>query len=111
MKKTLKNLKQKRLKEIFIYYYIYRVLDKNVAHDPNRNIESLTNAIIGSKNMHIPIKRRKFNKRKDKKEVWMTDQLLELVNRKNDLYIELKKTPKLSNCLTPKKLTLKHTKE
>ena len=64
---------------------IYGVLDKNIAHDPNINIEILTNAIIDAKNMHIPIKRRKFNKRKDKKEVWMTDQLLELVNQKNDL--------------------------
>ena len=62
----------------------HKVLDKNIAHDPNINIEILTNAIIDAKNMHIPIKRRKFNKRKDKKEVWMTDQLLELVNRKND---------------------------
>ena len=58
----------------------------------SEDIEILTNAIIDAKNMHIPIKRRKFNKRKDKKEVWMTDQLLKLVNRKNDLYIELKKT-------------------
>ena len=51
---------------------IYGVLDKNITHDPNINIEILTNAIIDAKNMHIPIKRRKFNKRKDKKEVWMT---------------------------------------
>ena len=86
---------------------IYGVLDKNIAYDPNINIEILTNAIIDAKNMHIPIKRRKFNKRKDKKEVWMTDQLLELVNRKNDLYIELKKTPKLSNCYNTKKVNFK----
>ena len=58
--------------------------------------------------MHIPIKKRKFNKRKDKKEGWMTDQLLELVNRKNDLYIELKKTPKLSNCYNTKKVNSYH---
>ena len=88
---------------------MYGVLDKNIAHDPNINIEILTNAIIDAKNMHIPIKRRKFNKRKDKKEVWMTDQLLELVNRKNDLYIELKKTPKLSNCYNTKKVNFKGT--
>ena len=37
----------------------------------------------------------------------MTDQLLELVNRKNDLYIELKKTPKLSNCYNTKKVNFK----
>ena len=58
-------------------------------------------------NMHIPIKRRKFNKRKDKKEVWMTDQLLALVNRKKYWYIELKKTPKLSNCYNTKKVNFK----
>ena len=47
---------------------IYGAQNKNVAHDPNINIEILTNAIIDAKNMHIPIKRRKFNKRKDKEE-------------------------------------------
>ena len=78
------------------------VLDKNVAHDPNINIQILTNAIIDAKNMHIPIKKSKFNKRKDKKEVWMSDQLLAFVNQKNDLYIELKMTPKLSNCYNTK---------
>ena len=37
----------------------------------------------------------------------MTDQLLKLVNRKNDLYIELKKTPKLSNCCNTKRVNFK----
>ena len=35
---------------------------------------------------------RKFNKRKDKKEKWMTDDLLRQINTKNDLYVDWKKS-------------------
>ena len=86
-------------------------MDKNVSHDRNINIEILTNAIIDENNMHIRIKSRKIDKCKDKKEVWMTDQLLEFVNRKNDLYIEFKRLLNYLIVITTKKLTLKHTKE
>ena len=40
--------------------------------------------------MHIPKKLRTFNKRKDKREKWMTDELLLLVNQKNDMYVDWK---------------------
>ena len=46
----------------------------------------------------------KFNKRKDKREAWMTDGLPQLVNTKNDLYVDLKNNSKHSICITKKKL-------
>ena len=45
------------------------------------------------KKLHIPKKIRKFNKRKHGKEVWMTNDLLTKVVKKNELYVKLKKTP------------------
>ena len=33
---------------------------------------------------------RKYNKRKDKKEKWMTNELLNQINLKNDMYVECK---------------------
>ena len=39
-----------------------------------------------------PPKKRKFNKRKHKKEPWMTNNLLAHINRKNDMYREWKST-------------------
>ena len=50
----------------------------------------LTDILCDAKNKHIPQKIRKFNKRKDKKEKWMTDELLSQINTKNDMYVEWK---------------------
>ena len=52
----------------------------------------MTSILTTSKNNHIPKKIKKFNKRKHKKENWMTDELLILVNRKNDMYRDWKST-------------------
>ena len=42
------------------------------------------------KNKHIAKIMRKYNKRKDKKEMWMTSELLNQINLKNDMYVEWK---------------------
>ena len=39
-------------------------------------------------------KLRTFNKRKDKRENWMTDELLNQINRKNDMYVDWKSKSK-----------------
>ena len=48
---------------------------------------------VFSKEKHIP---KKINKYKHKKEKWMTNDLLALINRKNEKYIDWKKTPTTS---------------
>lgn len=65
-------------------------LNNNIMHSPHANCEVLLNTLTDAKNMHIPSKTRKFNRLKDKIEKWMTDDLLELVNRKNAMYIDWK---------------------
>ena len=45
---------------------------------------------------------KKFNKRKDKREGWMNDELLQLVNTKNDLYVDWKKSTKTLNIYNEK---------
>ena len=47
-------------------------------------------SLLSAKNKHMPKKLRKFNKRKDKGENWMTDELLNQINRKNDMYVDWK---------------------
>ena len=44
----------------------------------------------------MPTKFQKFNERKDKREAWMTDELLQLVNTKMtyDVYVDWKKNSK-----------------
>ena len=66
--------------------------DLNPLADPNFNYNFLSSAIDHAKTKHIPKKTRKFNKRKHKKEPWMTNNLLAHINRKNDMYREWKST-------------------
>ena len=66
--------------------------DLNPLADPNFNYNLLSSAIDHAKAKHIPQKTRKFNKRKHKKESWMTNNLLAHINRKNDMYREWKST-------------------
>ena len=75
------------------YFKICESLNSNVDADPNANLDILTNIINAAKNNKIPPKVKKFNKRKDKKEPWMTNELLLMVN---ELYVDWKRTTKHS---------------
>ena len=66
--------------------------DLNPLADPNINYNLLSSTIDQAKTKHIPKKSKKFNKRKHKKEPWMTNNLLVRINRKNDMYREWKST-------------------
>ena len=46
-----------------------------------------------AKSKYIPKRVRKFNKRRHKKEEWMTDELLAQVIKNNEMYIDWKTTP------------------
>ena len=67
-------------------------LDNNPYADPNHNYNILSSVIEKAKDVHIPKKVKKFNVRKHFRNPWMTNELLTLINRKNDLYREWKST-------------------
>ena len=69
-------------------------INSNVDADPNANLNILTNIINSAKN--IPHKVKNYNQRRDNKEPWMTNELLLMVNRKNELYVDWKSTAKHS---------------
>ena len=71
---------------------IYDKLDKNLHADPNTNYKILESEIINSMNCHMEKKVVKFNKKKHKKDPWITFAILKSVNKKNWLYKKLKKT-------------------
>ena len=64
---------------------IYTKLDQNITSDPNENCKIILQSVLSAK--YMPKKIAKFNKRKDKRENWMTDGLLNQINRKNDMYV------------------------
>ena len=72
---------------------VYDKLDKHMSADPNSNFNILSKILNTAKTRHIPKSVKKFNKRKHTKEKWMTNDLLKLVVKKNERYVEWKTTP------------------
>ena len=57
--------------------------------DPNENYAILEAAIVESMNAHLEKKIVKFNRKKHKKDPWMTYGILKSVNHKTKLYKNL----------------------
>ena len=55
---------------------IHNKLDETLDRDPNFNYEIVSTLLQNAKSKHIPKRVKKFNKRRHKKERWMTDELL-----------------------------------
>ena len=72
---------------------LYNKLNQDLNTDPNYNYDILSAELQATKNLHIPRKIRKFNKRKHKKEKWMTNDLLLQIVKKKRKYVEWKSTP------------------
>ena len=66
--------------------------DLNPLGDPNVNYNILAHALSEAKQKHFPRKVKRFNKRKHFKHKWMTNDLLTLINKKNDRYRDWKST-------------------
>ena len=71
---------------------IYNKLDNNLHADPNFNYNILEKEIIKSMKTHMQKKTVKFNRRKHKRDHWITFGILRSVNKKNNLYKTLKQT-------------------
>ena len=71
---------------------IYNKLDNNLHADPNLNYNILEKEIIKSMETHMQKKTVKFNRRKHKRDPWITFGILRSVNKKNNLYKTLKQT-------------------
>ena len=70
---------------------LYNKLNQNLNTDPNYNNDILSAELQAAKNLHIPRKIRKSNRRKHNKEKWMTNDLLLQIVKKNN--VKWKSTP------------------
>ena len=61
---------------------ILNKLDETLNRDPNCNYEIVSTLLQNAKSKHIPNRVKNFNKRRHKKERWMTDELLAQVLKK-----------------------------
>ena len=55
----------------------------------------------------MPKIRRRNNKRKDKSEKWMTNELLQQINKKHDMYVDWKTRSTTTEMYNNKKITFK----
>ena len=71
---------------------VFAKLDKSPNANPDSNYNILATALTDAKVKQLPPKNKKFNEKKHFHQKWMTDELLQLVIRKNTLYKEWKAT-------------------
>ena len=71
---------------------IYEKLNKDIHCNPNENYNILESEIITSMESHMDKKTVKFNRRKHKRDPWISFGVLRSVNKKNKLYKCLKQT-------------------
>ena len=70
---------------------VYERLNHELDANPDENYSILETAISDSMNAHLEKKIVKFNRRKHKKDPWITYKILNSVNHKNRLYKRLMK--------------------
>ena len=82
------------------------MLNKEPNANPNENYLILQTAITDSMKTHLTKKVIKFNRKKHKRDPWMTYCILNSVNRKNLLYKKLMKINRDSLFFIPKSKSL-----
>ena len=86
---------------------MHNQLDANINKNPNDNYTIVSTFLQNAKNKHIPKRIVKFNKRRHKKERWMTNELLAKIVIKNEMYVDWKTTPVTSEHFERVKLRFK----
>ena len=65
-------------------------MNHDIYANPNMKYQILINILSTDKLTHMPKTTRRYNKRKDKKEKWMTNELLKQINKINYMYVDWK---------------------
>ena len=86
---------------------MHNKLDANINKNPNHNYKIVSTFLQNAKNKHFPKRVVKFNKRRHKKERWMTNELLAKIVIKNEMYVDWKTTPVTSEHFERVKLRFK----
>ena len=86
---------------------IHAKMNHEVCANPNENYQILINILSKAKEIYMPKTTRRYNKRKDKKEKWMTNELLQQISKKIDMYVDWKTKSTTSEMYNNKKIYLK----
>ena len=81
-------------------------LDMNLKADPNQNYNKIEGIIKKAVDMHMPLKRVKFNKYRHKKKKWVTNGILKSISFRDKMLAKLKKLKPMSQKYQALKLNL-----
>lgn len=84
---------------------LYNNMNRDLSADPNENYNAIETAITKSRDLYLGKKTVRFNRRKHRKDPWITHGILKSVNTKNKLYKRLKKTKSTNPSYERKKQT------
>ena len=85
---------------------------KNELHNTNK-YEKMNHDIYANPNIskdkltHMSKATRRYNKRKDKKEMWMTNDLLKQINKNNHMYVDWRTKSTTTEMYNNKKINFK----
>lgn len=79
----------RKFKDKFHNQHLHAKLDQDVNSDPSTNFNMLTTEINVCRSTFYTKKRVKYNRRKHKYSQWITKGILNSINRKNKMYIQL----------------------
>ena len=85
-------------------------MNHEVYANPNENYQILINILSSAKEIYLSKTTRRYNKRKAKKEKWMTNELLQQINKKMIACRLEKLNQQHLKCIIIKRSTLKHLK-
>ena len=83
-------------------------MNHDVYTNPNENYQVLINILSKAKEIYMPKTTRRYYKRKDKKEKWMTNELLQQINKKNYMYVDWKTKSTTTEMCNNKHITIPH---
>ena len=85
-------------------------LNRDLNSDPNNNLRQLLDIFSHLKNVYLPKRRVRLNKRKHKVQPWMTTAILKSINSRDKLYKSLMLTPGILPIILKFNKTLRLTK-
>ena len=77
-------------KDYLISENIMNKLDRSIHSDPNNNYAIFNDILQKGQNLYMPLRKVKFNKKKHRKSLWITQGIIRSINFRNKLYQKLK---------------------
>ena len=68
-------------------------VDENIEKDPNETYNAFFDKFSHTRDSHMPLVEKKFNRKKDFINDWVTPAILKSVNKKNRLYAAYRRLP------------------